>query len=151
VTGSAVSPSTPATSAGRPVAATVVALLAVAVGVYLMVDGVRTLTDAAGGDTGAIADGIIHVGLGLFALAIATGALRVRPWAWKLFMTLAVVGLTIDILRHFSFGAAHYGRMALNAFVVFALTPRDVQVAFGIRAPPNADLTRATRNPLDRD
>ncbi len=144
----AVSPITPATSAGRPTAVTIVAALAVLAAAYLIVDGVLTLSDA-GGDTDKIFDGCVSIGLGLLAVAITFGALRMRPWAWKLFMTVAVVGLTIQILRHFSFGDPRYGRMALNTFIVFALTPRDVQVAFGIRPPANADLTQRTRNPLD--
>jgi hypothetical protein len=134
----------------RPVAVTIVAALAVIAGAYLIVDGVLTLLDA-DGETNQIVDGILHIGLGVLALAIAVGALRMQAWAWKLFMTIAVVGLTIQILRHFSFGDPRYGRMALNMFIVLALTPRDVQVAFGIRAPPNVDLTKPTRNPLDRD
>jgi hypothetical protein len=129
---------------------TVVAGLAVLAGGYLIVDGVLVLRDAARSDTDKLVDGVFPIALGLLSFVIAAGAVRMRAWAWKLFMTLAVVGLTIQILRHFSFGDARYARMALYAFVVFALTPRDVQVAFGIRPPPNADLGRTTRNPLDR-
>ncbi|MGH3038981.1 MAG: hypothetical protein ACRDLZ_06170 [Gaiellaceae bacterium] len=149
--GSAVSASPPSTNRGRPTAVTIVAALALLAAGYLLVDGMLTLLDAARDDTDQIVDGILHIGLGAVALVIAVGALGMRPWAWKLFMMLAVVGLTIQILRHFSFGDPRYGRMALNAFIVLALTPRDVQVAFGIRPPPNADLTQPTRNPLDRD
>ncbi len=132
-------------------AVTVVAALAVVAAGYLIVDGALTLRDAENDDTSKLVDGAIGLGLGILALAVAFGALRMRPWAWRLFMTWAVVGLTIQILRHFSFGDTDYARMALFAFVVFALTPRDVQVAFRIRPPPNADLTRTTRNPLDRE
>ena len=141
--------STPSTAGGRPTAVTIVIALAVIAGVYLIVDGVLTLRDADRDNEGELFDGIWPVVQGLLSLAVAVGALRMRPWAWKLFMTLAVIGLTVQILRHFSFGDAKYGRMALNAFIVFALTPRDIQVAFGIRPPPNADLTQPTRNPLD--
>jgi hypothetical protein len=137
---------TPAeTSAERPTAVTIVAALAVLAGGYFIVDGALTLSD----DTDKLVDGGVAIGLGLIALVIAFGALRMRAWAWKLFMTIAVVGLTIQILRHFAFGDPRYARMALNAFIVFALTPRDVQVAFGIRESRNVDLTQPTRNPLD--
>ena len=136
-------------SGGRPVAVTIVAALALLFGGYLIVDGVLTLLDADRDDTGTIVDGSLAVLLGILALFVAVGALRMRPWAWKLFMTLAVFGLTVQILRHFSFGDPRYARMAVNAFAVFALTPSDVQVAFGIRPPPNADLAHPTRNPLD--
>jgi hypothetical protein len=137
--------SAPSTSAGRPTAVTIVVALAILAGGYFIVDGALTLSD----DTDKLVDGGLAIGLGVIALVIAFGALRMRAWAWKLFMTVAVVGLTIQILRHFAFGDPRYARMALNAFIVFALTPRDVQVAFGIRPPPNADLTQPTRNPLD--
>jgi hypothetical protein len=136
---------TPAIPDGRPVAVTIVVALAVIAGGYFIVDGVLTLND----ETDKLVDGGLAIGLGLLALLIAVGAWRMKPWAWKLFMTVAVVGLTIQILRHLSFGDPRYARMALNAFIVFALTPRDVQVAFGIRPPANADLTQPTRNPLD--
>lgn len=146
---STASPSTPAASAERPVAVTIVVALAVIAAAYLIVDGALILGDAGEDQTDEIVDGCLAIGLGLLAVAIAFGALRMRSWAWKLFMTVAVVGLTIQLLRHFSFGDPDYARMALNAFIVFALTPRDVQVAFGIRPPANANLTQPTRNPLD--
>jgi hypothetical protein len=136
---------TPAMPDGRPVAVTIVVALAVLAGGYFIVDGALTLDD----ETDKIVDGGLAIGLGLLALVIAAGAWKMKPWAWKLFMTIAVVGLTIQILRHFAFGDPRYARMALNAFIVFALTPRDVQVAFGIRPPRNVDLTQPTRNPLD--
>jgi hypothetical protein len=151
VVSSTAASATPATPAGRPVAVTVVAALAVAAAGYAFVDGGLLLRDASGDETGKLVDGIVQIGLGILALAVGLGALRMRAWAWKLFMTLAVVGPTLQILRYFSFGDPRYARMALSTFIVFALTPRDVQVAFGIRPPPNADLTRETRNPLDRD
>ena len=146
----ATSPS-PATLVARPAAVTVVTVLAVLAGVYLIVDSGLDLRGADRDDTSRIVDAFLEMALGVAALAIAVGALRVRPWAWKLFMIWAVIGLTAQILRHFSFGGPEYVRMALYAFIVFALTPRDVQVAFRIRPPANVDLSRTTRNPLDRD
>jgi hypothetical protein len=137
--------SAPPAADGRPISVTIVVALAVLAGGYFIVDGALTLSD----DTDKLVDGGIAIGLGVLALVIAAGAWRIKPWAWKLFMTIAVVSLTIQILRHFAFGDPRYARMALSAFIVFALTPRDVQVAFGIRPPPNADLTQRTRNPLD--
>ena len=135
----------------RPVSVTVVTVLALLAGGYLLVDTALDLRHVDRHDTHAIAAGALEGALGLVALAIAVGALLVRPWAWKLFMTLAVVGLTVQILQYFSFGDPDFARMAIYAFAVFALTPRDVQVAFHIRLPPNVDLGRTTRNPLDRD
>jgi hypothetical protein len=74
-----------------------------------------------------------------------------RGWAWKLFMAYAVFGLTNQILRHFFFDDAYYLGMAMNVAAVLALTPRDVQVAFGIKEPAAAQLDLPTRSPLDRD
>ena len=144
------SPDSAAASARRPVAVTIVTVLAVIAAVYSFVDATLTLTGDDGSETGRLVDGLIHVGLGVVAIVAAYGAYEMRPWAWKIFMTWAVAGLTIQLLRHFAFGDARYARMALNTFIVFALTPRDVQVAYGMRPPPNADLARTTRNPLDR-
>jgi hypothetical protein len=148
---SAVTSSGPATVIARPAAVTVVTALAVLAGVYLVVDSGLDLRGIDRDDTSRIVFAVLEMALGFAAFLVAVGALRVRPWAWKLFMIWAVVGLTTQILRYFSFGDPAYVRMALYAFIVFALTPRDVQVAFRIRQPANVDLSRATRNPLDRD
>lgn len=135
----------------RPGAVTVVTVLAVVSGVYLLVDVGLDARNLDRDDTGAIVYAVLEAGLGLIALAIAVGSLFVKPWAWKLFMTLAVAGLTTQIMQYLFFGDPEYARMAIYTFIVFALTPRDVQVAFRIRPPPNVDLGRTTRNPLDRD
>ena len=41
------------------------------------------------------------------------------------------------------------GGARLIALVVFALTPLDVQIAFGVRPPRNVLLAKAGRNPID--
>ena len=64
-------------------------------------------------------------------------------------MTLAVVGLTHQLLRHFFYDHPSYLNLALIAVVVFALTPLDVQIAFGVRPPRNVLLAKGTRNPID--
>jgi hypothetical protein len=151
MTGPVVTTPSPASSSKRPTAVTVVTILALLAGGYLVIDGALNLRDTDRNDTSAILYGVLQVGLGVVALAIAFGALLVKPWAWKLFMTVAVVGLTVQILRYFAFGDPDFARMAIYAVIVFALTPRDVQVAFHIRPPPNVDLSRTTRNPSDRD
>jgi hypothetical protein len=144
-------PPVPATPTKRPASVSIVTFLAIVVAGYSFFEAGRTLREAGSDDTRELLDGAMQIGLGVLALAIAYGAFRMRPWAWKLFMVWAVVGLTTQLLRYFSFGDPEYVRLAVSAFVVFALTPRDVQVAFGIRPPPNAQLARTTRNPLDRD
>jgi multisubunit Na+/H+ antiporter MnhB subunit len=127
-------------------AVTLVAVLAVGVGVYALVYGVLAVQS---GEEDRLADGIFHLALGLGALIAGLGAFRLRPWAWAAFMTWAVIGLTHQILRHFFLGDANYADMAINTFAVLALSPLEVQVAFGLRHTENVQLTRPTRNPLD--
>jgi hypothetical protein len=131
----------------RPVAVTLVALLAAAVAIYSLVYGVLAVQS---GEADRLADGIFHLALGLGALGAGAGAFRLRPWAWAAFMTWAVIGLTHQILRYLIFGDPNYADMAANTFAVLALSPLDVQIAFGLRYTENVQLTRATRNPLDR-
>jgi peptidoglycan/LPS O-acetylase OafA/YrhL len=131
----------------RPVAVTLVALLAAAVAIYSLVYGVLAVQS---GEDDRLADGIFHLALGLGALAAGAGAFRLRPWAWAAFMTWAVIGLTHQILRYLILGDPNYADMAANTFAVLALSPLDVQIAFGLRYTENVKLTQATRNPLDR-
>jgi hypothetical protein len=140
----------PATPAKRPVGATVVVFIAVAAAALFFWNGASLVSDA-DGDRSDLGHGLLQLGLGVLALVVCVGALGVRAWAWKLFMVWAVIGLTTQILRHFFFDDAFYLGMALNVVAVLALTPRDVQVAFGIKEPPTARLDLPTRNPLDRD
>jgi hypothetical protein len=135
------------TTPKRPLSVTLVAVLAFGVSVYSLVYGAVALE---GGESDRLADGIFHLALGVGALAAGIGALRLRPWAWAAFMTWAVIGLTHQILRYLFFGDPTYADMAINTFAVLALSPLDVQVAFGLRHTENVDLARPTRNPLDR-
>ena len=64
------------------------------------------------------------------------------PWAWASFMTWAVIGLTHQLLRHFFYTDANYVVMAVDAVTVIALTPLDIQIAFGVRHPPKLVLER---------
>jgi hypothetical protein len=142
---------TPApTTAKRPVSATVVLAIAIVSAAISFWHAASLLNDV-GDDREQLAHGLAHVAFGVAALAVGVGALAMRSWAWELFMIWAVAGLTYQILRHFFFDDAFYLGLALYVVAVFALTPRDVQVAFGIKEPPAAQLDRPTRNPLDRD
>jgi hypothetical protein len=133
--------------AKRPIAVTFVGVLALTVGSYHAADGLVVLVH--GGDANKLTEGALDVALGVLAVAIAIGALRMRQWAWAAFMTWAVVGLTHQLLRHFFYGDPNYLAMALDTFAVLALTPLDVQIAFGARPPRNVVLSNATRNPVD--
>ncbi len=131
----------------RPGAALVVAALACAAGVYFLVSGGLALWDA--DDRGQITTGVLDAVFGVALLVVAFGAYRVKRWAWVAFMSWAVVGLTMQLLRHFFFDDANYVGMAFNVIAVLALTPLDTQIAFGVRPPRNVQLDRPTRNPLD--
>lgn len=115
---------------------------------YSLPAGVLALEE--GGDD-RLADGIFHLAFGVGVLVAGVGAFRLRSWAWAAFMTWAVIGLTHQILRYLFFGDPSYADMAINTFAVLALSPLEVQVAFGLRHTRNVELTRQTRNPLDRD
>jgi len=125
---------------------TLVALLALAVALYYLASGAITLL---GGDDDQTYDGIFHLALGVVALAAAAGAFLTFSWGWVAFMTWAVVGLTHQILRYLFFDDPNFADMAVNAFAVLALSPADVQIAFGLRHTQNVDFARATRNPVD--
>jgi hypothetical protein len=132
----------------RPLSVTLVAALALAVAVYSVVFGIL---DLASGEDDRLAYGIFHLVLAVAALAAGVGAFLLRPWAWALFMSWAVIGLTHQILRSLFFEDTNYVDMAINTFAVLALSPLEVQVAFGLRHTRNVQLARPTRNPLDRD
>jgi len=127
---------------------TLVAALAIVVAVYSLASGAVTLS---GGRDDELYDGIFHLALGVVAIAAAVGAFLTLSWGWVAFMTWAVVGLSHQILRYLFFGDPNFADMAVNAFAVLALSPADVQIAFGLRHTRNVDFARATRNPVDGD
>ena len=132
----------------RPASVTLVALLALGVAAYSLAHGVLAVRS---GEHDRLADGIFHLVLGGGALVAAVGAFLLQGWAWAAFMTWAVVGLTHQILRALFLGHPTYAAMAINTFAVLTLSPLEVQVAFGLRHTENVQLTRPTRNPLDRE
>jgi hypothetical protein len=131
----------------RPIAVTFVALLALVVGAYHVVHGVVVLSG--GDDASGLAEAALDLVLGLVAVAIGGAALRMRRWAWIAFMTWALIGLTHQLLRHFFYDHPDYLAMALDTVAVLALTPLDVQIAFGVRPPRNVALGTAPRNPSE--
>jgi len=137
-----------ATTRNRPISVTLVAVLAIVVAVYSLASGGLTLR---GGQDDQFWDGIFHLGLGVVVLAAAVGAFLTLSWGWVAFMTWAVVGLSHQILRYLFFEDPNFADMAVNAFAVLALSPADVQIAFGLRHTQNVDFSRATRNPVDGD
>jgi hypothetical protein len=132
----------------RPLSVTLVAVLAVGVAVYSVVFGILDLSS---GEDDRLAYGIFHLVFAVGALAAGVGAFLLRPWAWAAFMSWAVIGLAHQVLRYLFFEDTNYVDMAINTFAVLALSPLEVQVAFGLRHTRNVQLARPTRNPLDRD
>jgi FtsH-binding integral membrane protein len=137
-----------ATRPKRPSSVTLVAAVAFLVAAYNLAFGILTVE---GGDDERLVEGIFHLAFGVGTLVAALGAFRLRKWAWTAFMTWAVIGLTVQILRHLFFDDPNYLAMAINTFAVLAMSPLEVQVAFGLRHTGNVQLARPTRNPLDRD
>jgi len=132
----------------RPISVTLVALLALGLAIYSVASGVIAIQD---GGPDQVADGTFHIALGVAALAGAVGSFRLAAWGWTVLMTWAVVVLTHQILRYLFFDNANYADMAVGAFAVLALSPLDVQIAFGLRHTRNVQLGRPTRNPIDHD
>lgn len=131
----------------RPIAATLVAALAVVWGAVLAVSGALELRDAHGTDASLWA-AAFELSLACLALVIAYGAFRVRRWGWVLFMTWAVWVLTVNLLRVFFFDDPRYVPLVVGTLTVLLLTPLDVQVAFRVRKPPTVRLGDAPRDSL---
>ena len=127
---------------------TLVALLALGLAIYSVGFGVIAIRS---GEGDRLPDAIFHLVLGGGALAAAIGSFRLAPWGWTALMSWAVVALTHQILRYLFFDDPNYVDMAVSTFAVLALSPLDVQIAFGLRHTENVRLGRPTRNPVDRD
>ena len=132
----------------RPSSVTLVAVLALAVAAYSLSAGALALEE---GTDDRLAEGIFNLAFGLGVFVAGVGAFRLKRWAWAVFMTWAVVALTHQILRYLFFGDPNYADMAVTTFVVLALSPLEVQVAFGLRHTAMPSSREPTRNPLDRD
>ncbi len=126
---------------------TLVALLSLGLAVYSVAFGVIAIQS---GQNDRLPDAIFHLALGGGALAAAVGSFRLAAWGWTVLMTWAVVALTHQILRYLFFDDPNYADMAVSTFAVLALSPLDVQIAFGLRHTENVGLRRPTRNPVDR-
>jgi hypothetical protein len=136
-----------ATSGGkppkRPLAVTLVGVLALGAGLYHLAGGGTTV--AHGGNPSRLAEGAFDIAFGVLALLIGRGVFRMAPWAWAAFMTWSVIGLTHQLLRHFFYDDTSYPIMAVDTLVVLALTPLDVQVAFGVRRRPTITIDGGAR------
>lgn len=146
--GSGSRPSAPDDRPRRPVSVTLVAVLAGTVSAYSLTVGALAVES---GQDDELVRGIFQLVFGVGTLAAGIGAYRLRSWAWTVFMSWAVIGLTHQLLRSLFLEDPNYADMAINTFAVLALSPLEVQIAFGLRHTNNVQLERPTRNPLDRD
>ncbi len=131
----------------RPVSVTLVALLALGLAVYSVAFGVVAIES---GERDRLPDAIFHLVLGAGALAAAAGSFRLAPWGWTVLMSWAVVSLTHQILRYFFFGDPNFADMAVSTFAVLALSPVDVQIAFGLRHTEHVRPGRPTHDRIER-
>jgi hypothetical protein len=136
--------SVPSRRRRRPVPVELAAVLALAVGAYHLFHGISAMLEHEG--SSSVAEGAVDAALGVLTFGIAVAIFRVRHWGWVAFMTWALIGLTHQLLRHFFYNDPDYLSMALDTLVVFALTPLDVQLAFGIRPQPLVVLEHAERD-----
>jgi len=136
--------SAPRRTRRRPVPVELAAVLALGVGAYQLFHGIEAVLENE--SSSQFAEGAVDAALGVLALGIAVAIFRLRHWGWVAFMTWALIGLTHQLLRHFFYNDPDYLSMALDTLVVFALTPLDVQLAFGIRAQPLVVLEHAERD-----
>ncbi len=134
--------------APRPVNVTVVAALALVFGLDLVVTGVLSLLGA-DGEQSEVVDGVVNLASAGVAFVVAIGAFGLRRWAWILFMSWAVVALTLQLVRVFFYDDAHYTRLVLGTVAVFLLTPLDTQVAFGVRSPPSVRIDSPSASSVD--
>ncbi len=134
--------------APRPVNVTVVAAVAFIFGVDLAVTGVVGLLGADGKQS-EVVNGLVNLGSAGVAFLVALGAMRLRRWAWTLFMSWAVVALTLQLLRVLFYSDPHYARLVLGTVAVFLLTPLDTQIAFGVRSPGNVRIDSPSTSSLD--
>jgi hypothetical protein len=73
--------------------------------------------------------------LGAAALTAAIGLLRLRRWAWVLTMLMVGAQMAANLWEYVVAGERPYVEMLLDVVLVFYLNQREVQRAFGHRAP----------------
>lgn len=79
--------------------------------------------------------GIVAESLGIFALIVAIGLLRLSPWSWLVAMTLQGVSLAISLIARF-IGNADDISLIVGVIVVMMLNQREVRGAFERRGRP---------------
>lgn len=134
--------------APRPGNVTIVAALALVFGLDLAVTGVLGLLGA-DGKRSEVVDALVNLGSAGVVFLVAFGAVRMRRWAWSVFMSWAVIALTLQLLRVLFYDDPHYVRLVLGTVAVLLLTPLDTQVAFGVRKPDSVRIDSPSAGSLD--
>jgi hypothetical protein len=112
--------------------AAVAGVMSLIAGIGLM--GLGGIAGAVGGAaSNALILGIAMIALGALYLAFAGGAWMLRPWAWRLGMAAAVVGIVFAILN-FLMGDRNIITMvlnlAINGAILYYLNTPDIRNAF---------------------
>jgi lysylphosphatidylglycerol synthetase-like protein (DUF2156 family) len=134
----------------RPVAVTVVGLIAMAVVILYLVLAALILLGLGVFQTGHIPSGPWWEGLkptqlgkllfevvyllilGLVTFLIAINFILMRRWAWVALMTWTGITLALNLMRYL-YGSPDYFSMFLAVVLVLAMNQADVQQVFGIQ------------------
>lgn len=123
----------------RPVGITVMAAFAAVGGVMSLIGGIAlmgvgSIAGAVGANSStALILGIVLIALGALYLAFAGGAWMLRPWAWRLGMAAAVIGIVSAVLTFLLGGASIINTvlsLAINGGILYYLNTPDIRGAF---------------------
>jgi uncharacterized membrane protein (DUF2068 family) len=125
----------------RPTGITILAILALIGGIFMVLAGILALTGSAflatQGEGGvavlAIIIGLIMLVAGVLNLVFAVGAWSLKPWAWTLGIIVQVISLVMAIVQGATSG--NWGNQALSIIIaiiiLYYLNTRGVKEAFG--------------------
>jgi hypothetical protein len=117
----------------RPFGVTLIAILAIIVGVIGIVAGIPLLSVHAG-----IGLGILAIIVGVVNLVFGIGALQLKPWAWVLGVVLEIVALItaiVGVIQNRSLWSEIISIVIAAVILYYLFTPH-VQRAFGRHVTP---------------
>jgi hypothetical protein len=123
----------------RPVGITIMAAFAAVGGVMSLILGIGLM--GLGSIAGAVGGsgstpfilGVVFIALGALYLAFAGGAWMLRPWAWRLGMAAAVVGIVAAIVNFLMGDQSIISlviNLAINGGILYYLNTPDIRNAF---------------------
>jgi hypothetical protein len=125
----------------RPTGVTIIAVLAAIGGIFGILGGLTLIglggfIAASGAKGGAFAPvlGLLLLGYGLLALALAYGFWNLKPWAWTLGVGLQAAGIVIDVLQFVNDSTQLVSAIisiAIAAAILWYLFQPHVKAAFG--------------------